>query len=250
MEPRDDMEADRVAHTVTDECLFTRAVDAHAFSVHLRRAPRAQRLIERILLVAKASADVGLDDADIRPRTPERLTDDAADDVRDLRGGHDDNAAIFLVSVAAVVFNVAVLHGGGVVPALDLDEAGLFDRLLIIALADIGVLQDIPREIFVDAGRVGLHGLLHVEHKREFLVFDLQRAHALHGRDLILRNDDRDVVAVVAHMAVQKIAVGHVLMPRVHRPGMARRREAVLRHVEAGQHLHNAGDGLRRGLVD
>ena len=51
-------------------------------------------------------------------------------------------------------------------------------------------------------------------------------------------------------MAVQKIAVGHVLMPRVHRPGMARRREAVLRHVEAGQHLHNAGDGLRRGLVD
>ena len=35
---------------------------------------------------------------------------------------------------------------------------------------------------------------------------------------------DRDVVAVVAHMAVQKIAVGHVLMPRVHRPGMARRR--------------------------
>ena len=61
---------------------------------------------------------------------------------------------------------------------------------------------------------------------------------------------DRDVVAVVAHMAVQKIAVGHVLMPRVHRPGMARRREAVLRHVEAGQHLYNAGDGLRRGLVD
>ena len=202
MEPRDDMEADRVAHTVTDECLFTRAVDAHAFSVHLRRAPRAQRLIERILLVAKASADVGLDDADIRPRTPERLTDDAADDVRDLRGGHDDDAAIFLVSVAAVVFNVAVLHGGGIVPALDLDEAGLFDRLLIIALADIGVLQDIPREIFVDAGRVGLHGLLHVEHKRKLLVFDLERAHALHGRDLILRDDDRNVVAIVAHVAV------------------------------------------------
>ena len=144
-----------MAHTVTDECLFTRAVDAHAFPVHLRRAPRAQRLIERILLVAKASADVGLDDADIRPRTPERLTDDAADDVRDLRGGHDDDAAIFLVSVAAVVFNVAVLHGGGVVPALDFDEAGLFDRLLIIALADIGVLQDIPREIFVDEGASG-----------------------------------------------------------------------------------------------
>ena len=61
---------------------------------------------------------------------------------------------------------------------------------------------------------------------------------------------DRDVVAVVAHMAVQKIAVGHVLMAGIHGPGMTRRGEAVLRHVEAGQHLHNAGDGLRRGLVD
>ena len=54
----------------------------------------------------------------------------------------------------------------------------------------------------MDAGRVGLHGLLHVEHKLEFLIFNLQRAHALHGRDLILRNDDRNVVAIVAHMAV------------------------------------------------
>ena len=250
MEPRDDMEADGVAHAVRDEGLLARAVDAHAAPCDLRGAPRAQWLVERVLLVAKAAADVGLDDAHVCPRTPKRLTDNAADDVRDLRGGNDDDAPVFLVGIAAVVFNVAVLHGGSIVPALDLDESGLLNGLLIISLADIRVLQDIPREIFVDAGRVGLHGLLHVEHKREFLIFDLQRAHALHGRDLILRNDDRDVVAVVAHMAVQKIAVGHVLMPRVHRPGMARRREAVLRHVEAGQHLHNAGDGLRRGLVD
>ena len=112
------------------------------------------------------------------------------------------------------------------------------------------MLQDIPWEIFVDTGRVGFHGLLHVEHKREFLIFDLQRAHALHGRDLILRNDDRDVVAVVAHMAVQKMPVGNVLMAGVHRPRVTGRREGDVRHVEAGQHLHNAGDGLRRGLVD
>ena len=91
-------------------------------------------------VVAKAAADVRLDDAHVCPRTPKRLTDDAADDVRNLRGGNDDDAPVFLVGIAAVVFNVAVLHGGGIVPALDLDESGLLNGLLIISLADIRVL--------------------------------------------------------------------------------------------------------------
>ena len=50
--------------------------------------------------------------------------------------------------------------------------------------------------------RVLFHRLLHVEHERKLLVFDLERTHALHGRNLVLRNDDRNVVAIVAHMAV------------------------------------------------
>ena len=115
-----------------------------------------------------------------------------------------------------MVFNVAVLHGGGVVPALDLDEAGLFDRLLIIALADIGMLQDIPREIFVDAGRVGLHGLLHVEHERQFLVFDLNGAYGLHSRNLILGDNSAHIIAIIAHMLVQQVPVGNILMRRGH----------------------------------
>ena len=244
------MEADGVAHAVRDEGLLARAVDTHAAPRDLRGAPRAQRLVERVLLVAEAAADVRLDDAHIRPRTSKRLTDDAADDVRDLRGGNNDDASVFLVGVAAVIFNVAVLHGGGIVPALDLDESGLLDGFLIAALADVGVLQDIPREILVNERRAFFHGLLHVEHKRKLVVFDLERAHALHGRDLVLRDDDCDVVAVVAHVAVQEVAVCNVLMSRVHRPGVARRRKAVLRHIEAGQHLHDAWNGLRRGLVD
>ena len=47
-------------------------------------------------------------------------------------------------------------------------------------------------------------------------------------------------------MPVQQVAVRHVLMAGVHGPGVARRGERVLRHVETGQHLHHAGDLLRR----
>ena len=50
-------------------------------------------------------------------------------------------------------------------------------------------------------------------------------------------------------MPVEQMPVGHVLMARIHRPRMTRRWERMLRHVEAGQHLHHAVDGLRRRRI-
>ena len=140
MEPRDDVEPDGMAHAVGDERLLSCAVDADAPAVDLRGAPGAKRLIERVLLVAEAASDIGLDDLNVRPRSSQRLTDDPADDVGDLRRGNDGDAAVFAVGKAAVVFNVAVLHHRGLVPALDLNKAGLFDRLVVIALGHGRVL--------------------------------------------------------------------------------------------------------------
>ena len=146
--------------------------------------------------------------------------------------------------MAAVVLDVAVLHRWRIIPALDLDEAGLRDRFSIIALADIAVLQDIARKLLVDERRVRLHRLLHVQHERKLLILDLQRAHALHRRYLVLCDDNGDIVSVVAHMAVEQVPVRQILMFRIHRPGMPRRWKAVLRHIEARQHLYNARDRL------
>ena len=50
-------------------------------------------------------------------------------------------------------------------------------------------------------------------------------------------------------MAVQQVAVRHVLMAGIHGPGMARRGEGDIRHVKAGQHLHHAVDGLGGGGI-
>ena len=250
VEPCDDVEADSVAHAVGDERLLAGAVHADAAAAHLRAAPGAQRLIQGVLLVAEAAADVGLDDLNIRPGATQRLSHDPADDMGDLGGGHHHHAAVLLVGEAAVVLDVGVLHGGGVVPALHLDEPRLLDGGLIVALADVGVLEDVVGVSLVQLGRARLHGLLRVQHEGQLLVFHHQRADALHGGHLILGDDHGDIVAVVAHMAVQQIAVRHILMAGIHGPGMTRRGEAVLRHVEAGQHLHHALNGLRRGLVN
>ena len=50
-------------------------------------------------------------------------------------------------------------------------------------------------------------------------------------------------------MAVEQMTVRHVLVVRVHGPGVTGGGEGVLRHVEAGQDLHHAGDRLRSGGV-
>ena len=168
----------------------------------------------------------------------------------DLGGGHHHNAAVLLIGEAAVVFDVAVLHGGRVVPALDLDKARLLNGGLIVALPHVGVLEDVVGVILVELGRAVLHGLLHVQHEGQLVILYLQRPNALHGGHLILGDDHRHIVAVVPHVAVQQVTVGHVLMAGVHGPGMACRGEAVLRHIEAGQHLDHTGDGLRRRLVN
>ena len=98
--------------------------------------------------------------------------------------------------------------------------------------------------------RAVLHRLLHIEHERQGFVFDLQRAHALHGGNLVLGDHDRHVVAIIAHMRVQKPAVRNVLMLRIHRPRMPRGREIDLRRVKAGQDLNNARDIFGFRCVD
>ena len=129
-----------MADTVRNEGLLTRAVDTDGASADLGRAPAAERLVQRILLIAEAAADVRFDYVNVCPRTADGLSADTSDYMGDLGGCGAHDAAVLFVSKAAVILNVAMLNGGRVVPALDLDQAGLFDRLFVIACMIEGVL--------------------------------------------------------------------------------------------------------------
>ena len=248
-EPGHNVEPDGVAHPVGDEGFLPGAVDADAAALDLGGAPGAQGLIQGVLLVAEAAADIGLYHPDIAPGAAQGLAHHPADDVGDLGGGHHGDPAVFLIGEAPVILNVAVLHRGGVVPALYLDEARLPDGGLIVALLHVGVLENVIGEGLVELGRAGLHGLLGVQHQGKLLILHLQSPDALHGGHLVFRDDHGHVVAVVADVPVQKMPVRHVLMTRVHGPGVTGGGEGVLRHVEAGQDLYHAGDRLRSGLI-
>ena len=167
-----------------------------------------------------------------------------------LGGADHHHTACLHIGEAAVVFNMTVLDRGGIVPALHLDEARFLPGFLVVALADVGVFQDVAGELVVNLGGVRLHGLLHIQNEGQFLVLHLQRPDSLGRRHLVLRDDHGHIVAVVPHMAVQQQAVCHVLMTGVRGPGVARRGEREIGNIEAGQDPDHAGDILRLRGVD
>ena len=246
----DDVGADGVADPVGDKGLLPAALQLHKPSPHLGGAPGAQRLIQRVLLVAKSPADVGLDDPHPSPGHPQGLPHHSPDNVGNLCGADHHHPPRLLIGEAGVVLNVAVLDRWCIVPALDFDEAGLLPGGLIVPPADVGVAQDVVFVLLVELGRAVLHGLLHIQHKGQLLILNLQSPDALGRRHLVPGDDHRHLVAVVADVAVQEQPVGHILMAGVRGPGMTRRGKGDVRHVKTGQDLHHTGNCLRGGGVD
>jgi len=248
--PAGDGDLDRVPDAVRHERLLARDVEFDRPAADLRAHPGAQRLVQHVLLVTEAAADVGLDDLDLAPADAERLPDDAAHDVRDLRrGGHRQPVALGGAE-HHVVLDVAVLHGPGVVGALDLRQAGLGDGLLVVADRQPGVRQHVARVALLDLRRAGRQRLRGAEDERQFLIGRLERGHPGPGRQVGLGDDDGDLVAVVAHVPVEQQPVGHVLVAGVGRPRMACGREDPVGHVEARQDPDHARDLEGAGRVD
>ena len=244
------MGADGVADAVGDKGLLPRTLQLHQPAAHLGGTPGAQRLVQGVLLVAETAANVGFDDPDLAPGQSQRLPHHPADDVGNLSGTDHHDPPRLLIGKATVVFDMTVLDGGGVVPALDFNKSRLLPGLLIVAIADAGVLDDIVRELLMNLGSAVLHGFLHIQHKGQFLILHLQGADTLGRRHLVLRDDHRHIISVITDMTVQQHAVRDVLVARVRRPGMARRREWDIGNVEAGQDPHHTGYGLRLRDVD
>ena len=134
------MAADRMAYTVGNEGFLPRHIQLDQMTAQVHADPCAKRLVQNVLLVTKAAADVRLDNLHTAPVNSQCLSHHAADNVRDLGGAeHTDALALHLCSTDKVL-DMAVLHGRRAVPALYLDKARLPDGFLIITLADRGVL--------------------------------------------------------------------------------------------------------------
>ena len=128
------MVAYRVAHAVACKRFLAAHVQLNKPSPEHRGKIRAQRFIQSVLLIAEAAAYIGLDYAHAAPVPPERLPDYAADDMRYLRGAYNVYFAGLLIGVAYMVLDMAMLHGGRIVPFIYNDKPGLLHGFFIIAV--------------------------------------------------------------------------------------------------------------------
>ena len=249
--PGYDMIPDRMARPVADEGFFPGNVQLDQMAAGLQAQPGAEGFVENVLLVAEAAADIGLDHPDFSPVHAQGLAHHPPDDVRDLGGGGHGDPAAFHFGKADEILNMAVLHHRRFVPAFHLRQAGFLNRLRKIAVADLRVLQDVVREVFVQLRRAVLHGLAHIQHEGILLVFHADQPQGLRRRHLVLRHDGRDIVAVKPHPVREDQPVRHVLVIRIRGPRMPRRREIMLfLQVKTGQDLHDAGHLFRFRRVE
>ena len=163
-----------------------------------------------------------------------------------LGGGDHHNAPVVHIGAGYRVFQVAVLHGGVGVIALGMNQPFLFYRRVEIAQFVTAVADHVVFKALVQLIRVRAHGRFSVQDRLVRVVFHLDRAQRARAGYLVLGHHGGDIVAVIAHAAVQQPPVRDVLMLGVGGPGMARRGKIAFRHVKTGYHPHHAryGAGL------
>ena len=245
-----EFEFDRVAGAGAGEGLLAGKLDLDRAPAHLHRQKGVERLVEDLLLIAEAAADIGLDHADLPPRDAERLPADAADDVGNLGGGDDDDPSLLHVGVGDGLLDVAMLDRLGVVFPLEYPQGRVrLHDLVEVPLADreMAVRQQVVGVLLMNGPRAGRERLPDGGDGRVLLVFHADEPRGAGSGHLVLRDDRGDVVAVDAHPPVKQHAVGDVLVRGLYRPGMAGGGVLDLRRIEAGDDLHHAGDllGLR-----
>ena len=175
-------------------------------SAHLGGEEGVEGLVEHLLFVAEAAADVGLDDPDLAPPDPQRLPHHPPDDVRDLGGGNHGDAAGLHVGVGDGGLDVVVLDLLGLIVAPEVVVGGAGQHVLHgleigrrHGRAQIHVGQHIVGVLLVDGYAAAPHGLLRVQADGVLLVLHPDELKGPVGGDGVLSHHGGDVVSVVAH---------------------------------------------------
>ena len=198
-----------------------------------------------VLLCAEATADIGLNDANVAPGNAKGLADDTAHDVRDLRRAHADDLVALHVAVGDTGLDVDlrllatlrmdgdVMIGRVLESLLHRLVAGLGELVLRRDRASVG--DDVVGLGLMDGHLGTLHGLNRVVDDGILLVLDLDQAQRAVTSDGVLAHHDGDVITVDANAVVKQATVSLVTLGggRVGIPGVTGHGIRMLGHVEA-----------------
>ena len=240
-----------VAGMGVDKGLLPGGHHRHAAAAQLPGEEGRQGLVYHVLLVAESAAQIGLDDPHIPHRHPDGIRQIPPQGMGGLGAGDHHHLPALHIGKAGRVLQMAgvdrghmegrSLHARHRVPGLK-GERGEMDLPLLVH----GKVH--PAEliggILLMEGRLRADGRLRRQHRGICLVLHADLLRRLGGVQRCVRHHGRHVVAIIPDPPGQDQPVLDIPMGGVQRLGVARSGELVVRHLEAGQHRHNAGHGL------
>ena len=182
------------------ECLLPGNIHFDRSSAYHRSQISTERFVEDVLLISESTANVRLDDTDFPPRYPQRLADNTPADMRDLRRRNNHDPPLLHIGIADGILYVTVLHSRSLIPSLYLCKSGFLYGVLIIAVPDRRVFQDIIGIFLVYLRGIVLHRLMYVKDKRQFLILHFQCPERLRSRHFIFRYHGCHIVTVISDM--------------------------------------------------
>ena len=97
---------------------------------------------------------------------------------------------------------MTVLDSGSLVPSFYFRKPRLFYRVLIIAIPDRSMFQNIIGIFLMDLRRAIFHSLMYVKDKGQLFILYSQRTHGLSRSYFIFCYHSRNIIAVISHMTL------------------------------------------------
>ena len=149
-----------------------------------------------------------------------------------------------------MVFDMGVLNRWRVVPALDLDQAGLLNGFLVISDGDATVSKHIVRPLLVEDWSALFFGFERIEDEGVFFVFNFDGSYSTVRRDIVPGDDHGNLVAIITDVLVKDLAVCDVLFGRIGCPRVPCRRPQIIGGIETGENLDDTINFLSFSCVD
>ena len=105
-------------------------------------------------------------------------------------------------------------------------------------------------KIRVKRGCLRLQGILDRRERRILLVLNFQKPLGVLAGNVVHTDDCSDVIPVQPHARIQQLPVCDILVRCLDAPGMPGSWKLDVRHVKAGDDLHDTGHLLRLRCID
>jgi hypothetical protein len=208
-------------------------------------------------LSPEAAADIAGDDADAGLRNFEHIPrQHVAHAMRILHIGMQREALVVRVvsSERAARLHVLRMDAGDDVFALDDMRRRGESRIGRRFVAGLEDMADVVGVLLPDARRARLHRVLGINHRRQFLIIDLDQHGGVLRCGERLRDDHRHRIADIAHFAAREARMrpreGRRAVGAFPRQGEPRRAELFRRDIRLRENSEHAGRGLRGARVD